>query len=169
MNVCRRPFAAEHYELSNLRLDILQRDQAEAIVQQMVLADPWQTLGYSRPGLRDYLLRDDPGLHRFALESEGDLAGTLCVRYPWLLGPYLELVAILPSCQGRGLGREAMTWVEQEATTVSRNLWALVSVFNVQARRFYRLCGFVEVTELPDLVKRGYNEILLRKVLRRPH
>jgi hypothetical protein len=34
------------------------------------------------------------------------------------------------------------------------------------AHRFYRLCGFDELVELPDMIKEGRNETLLRKV---PH
>ena len=158
-------FAAEQYRLPHATLRLLQRDQADLLAQSLVRMDPWLTLGYTHAALRDYLQREDPGLHRFALDCEGELAGTLCVRYPWLLGPYMELVAILPADQGRGLGREILLWLEQEALPASRNLWALVSAFNSRARGFYRLCGFVEVVELPDMVKKGFNEVLLRKPL----
>jgi GNAT superfamily N-acetyltransferase len=165
MSVRPRLFVADQYQLPHGTLRILQQDQADLFARILVQMDPWLTLGYTRTALRDYLQREDPGLHRFAFDCAGELAGTLCVRYPWLLGPYVELLAILPAGQGRGLGREVLGWLEQEVLPASRNLWALVSAFNKRARGFYRLCGFVEVVELPDMVKKGFNEVLLRKPL----
>ena len=165
MITCPCLFAANQYQLPHATLRMLDRDQADALAQSLVRMDPWLTLGYSRAALREYLEREDPGLHRYALEYEATLAGTLCVRYPWLLGPYVELLVVLPTSQGRGLGREVLLWLEQEVLSASKNLWALVSAFNSRARRFYRLCGYVEVVEIPDLVKEGFNEVLLRKSL----
>jgi diamine N-acetyltransferase len=158
-------FAAEQHQLPHVTLRLLDRGQADPLAQNLARMDPWLTLGYSRATLCDYLQREDPGLHRYALVYEGKPAGSLCVRYPWLLGPYVELLAVLPGSQGRGLGREILLWLEQEVLPASRNLWALVSAFNSRARCFYRLCGFVEMVELPDLVKEGVNEVLLRKSL----
>jgi GNAT superfamily N-acetyltransferase len=165
MSLCPGLFAADQYRLPHGTLRILQQDQADHLAGSLIQMDPWLTLEYTRTALRNYLQREDPGLHRFAVEYEGMPAGTLCVRYPWLLGPYVELLAVLPASQGQGLGREVLVWLEQEVLPASRNLWALVSSFNSRARRFYQSCGFVEVVELPDMVKKGFNEVLLRKRL----
>jgi ribosomal protein S18 acetylase RimI-like enzyme len=55
--------------------------------------------------------------------------------------------------------------MEKEARLATKNLWTVVSESNVRARHFYQAAQFVEVASLPDLVARGYNEILLRKTL----
>jgi len=106
-------------------------------------------------------MRVDPGLHRFAVIIGEELGGVICVRYPWLLGPYLELMAILPNHQRRGIGREIISWLETQIA--ERNIWTVVSSFNHTARHFYQKSGFLEIAILPDLIKPGFAEILLRK------
>lgn len=160
------PFASDCFDLPSSKLIRLQPQHADAIVEQLAAMDPWLTLGYSRPLLLAYLLRDDPALHRYALECSGDLAGLLCVRHPWLFGPHLEQLAIFPDYQGHGIGRDILDWVGNQALPWARNLWVLASSFNAGARRFYRRHGFIEVASLADLVQPGFDEFLLRKVLR---
>jgi len=38
-----------------------------------------------------------------------------------------------------------------------------VSSFNTEARRFYERQGFAEVALLPDLIKPGFDEVLMRR------
>jgi diamine N-acetyltransferase len=161
-----RPFAGDCFDLPSSRLIRLQPQHADAIAEQLAGMDPWLTLGYSPPTLHAYLMRDDPALHRYALEYSGDLAGLFCVRHPWLFGPHLELLAIFPDYQGHGIGRDILDWVGNQAHPWARNLWVLASSFNAGARRFYRRHGFIEITSLADLVQPGSDEFLLRKVLR---
>jgi GNAT superfamily N-acetyltransferase len=127
--------------------------------------DPWRTLGYQSGGLLRYLTRPDPGLARVAAFVDGSLAGILCVRYPWLAGPNLELLAILRGFQGLGIGAELMGWMVERSRPFGSNLWTTVSSFNAGARRFYARHGFEPVADLPDLVKPGFSELLLRKRL----
>jgi ribosomal protein S18 acetylase RimI-like enzyme len=127
--------------------------------------DPWRTLGYRPENLLNYLHRKDAGLDRHAIVIEGRTAGVLSVRYPWLMGPYIELFAVLPGYSGRGLGEEVLKWVESRFQANSRNLWATVSAFNTLARTFYQRQGFEEVAPLKELVAAGLDEILLRKNL----
>jgi GNAT superfamily N-acetyltransferase len=86
------------------------------------------------------------------------------VRSPWLKGPYLELLALLPKAQGQGIGANILAWFEQEALKAgARNLWVCASLFNTRALRFYERHGFEQAATLPGLVADGYDEILLRK------
>jgi ribosomal protein S18 acetylase RimI-like enzyme len=95
---------------------------------------------------------------------EGKEAGVVSVRDPWLKGPYLELLALLPPFQNRGLGATLIGWLEGEAVANGvRNLWVCASSFNVRALRFYERHGFARASVLPGLVAEGYDEILLRK------
>jgi ribosomal protein S18 acetylase RimI-like enzyme len=137
----------------------------EGIAPRLAEMDPWKTLGYSPDGLARYLRRDDPALFCRVARAEAGVAAVLCVRHPWLLGPFIELLACFDPFRGRGLGRKLVEWVERGAFPGSSNLWVTVSSFNVGARGFYRRMGFQEVTELKDLVRPGCDEILLRKRL----
>jgi ribosomal protein S18 acetylase RimI-like enzyme len=49
--------------------------------------------------------------------------------------------------------------------TFARRAWLYVScdAANAQALRFYRKVGFARVGRLPDLVRAGHVELLLRK------
>ena len=116
--------------------------------------------------LTAYLNRPDPSLQCLAIMADGRMAGGMAVRSPWLRGPYLELLAIFPQAQRRGLGQRSLDWAFARAREQgAANFWACVSAFNRSARDFYAQRGFVEAVELADLVQLGETEILLRKRL----
>lgn len=137
-----------------------------AAASQLASLDPWLTLGYQPEKLTHYLQRPDVTLHTFLVLASGQPAGVVCCRYPWLFGPFLELLALYPQFQGQGLGREIIGWLENQPAWP--NLWTTVAAFNLRALHFYIKLGFVEVGVLPDLVRSGFDEILLRKVIRKP-
>lgn len=124
--------------------------------------DPWRRLGFTASGLAAYLGREDPALTRMVMVQDGVAVAVLALRNPWLRGPSIELLAVLPAGQGGGFGRTLVEWA---AVQGGGNLWACVSAFNLSARAFYTHAGFVEVAPLPDLVAEGSDEILLRRRL----
>ncbi len=152
-----------NYSLPSCRLVPLQEFDIAEISQQLAQMHPWQTMNYSVATLANYLRRRDACLYQYAIVTDV-LAGVLCVRYPWLRGAYIELVAIFPTQQGLGIGHDLIEWLAAPLT-VNANLWALVSRVNPKARQFYQREGFVEIGELQDFVFEGYHEILLRKSL----
>jgi GNAT superfamily N-acetyltransferase len=137
---------------------------AAELGERMSAIDPWRRLGYPADRLARYLTTDSAALVRYRVDAGGGLAGALAVRWPWLHGPYLELLVVLPEAQGRGLGSALLGWLAAQAAS-SRNLWVAVSAFNADARRFYARHGFVEIGVVPGLVRDGFDEILLRKRL----
>jgi GNAT superfamily N-acetyltransferase len=167
MSETRRPFGADSYQLPGCALERFRAPaQARSLADMLIRLDPWRTLGYTTDGLSRYFLRVDPGLHCYRIVAGSATAGVVCVRYPWLRGPYIELIGLAPDAQGLGLGGATVAWIEAETRGHAANLWALVSSFNEPARRFYTRRGFVEIAPLADLVAPGHTEILLRKVLR---
>ncbi len=104
---------------------------------------------------------------RYQIECGGDLAGAVIIFNPWLAGPYLQMLAILPAHQKRGIGARVLAWLESEARGHFRNLWLCVSGFNTDAQRFYRLHGFEQVTTLEGLLRDEDDELLMRKRLAR--
>jgi ribosomal protein S18 acetylase RimI-like enzyme len=129
--------------------------------------DPYRRLGQSAAALAGYLHRPDPALFRFAIEIDSAAVGVMAVRSPWLRGPFLEMLALLPEARGIGLGRQTVDWVAAQASLIAENLWTTVSDFNDSAQGFYSRLGFVEVSKLPGLVAEGITEILLRRRLTR--
>ncbi len=111
-----------------------------------------------------YLGAAEDGARRYVIEIDGLPAGAMAVRYPWLRGAYLELLALLPDFQNQGVGSALLGWLEQEALhREARSLWACASSFNEQALRFYARHGFAETAMLRSLVADGFDEVLLRK------
>lgn len=127
--------------------------------------DPWRTLNYRSESLEKYLRQDVPNLYRFSVCTSENLAGIVCIRSPWLMGSFIELLAIFPAFQRRGMGGEILTWLEMQTRLTSRNIWTTVSSFNKAAARFYMKRRFLPVGCLKDLVRPGFDENLLRKVL----
>jgi diamine N-acetyltransferase len=142
-------------------------DEVDGICRRLAAMDPWRTLGYSAEGLVRYLRRDDPSLSCYVAKFGTQTVAVVCVRRPWLMGPFIELLAIFDPFRGKGLGREILGWVEAHVAPGSQNVWVTVSSFNTGARGFYQRMGFEEVAELQDLVRAGSDELLLRKRLNR--
>lgn len=132
----------------------------------IVAMEPWSVMNYPADRLTEFLATPDCGATRCLIEIGGEKAGVISVRYPWLKGPYLELLALLAPFQGKGIGGNLLARFEREAVSrEARNLFVCASSFNERALRFYRRHGFREVAVLPGLVAEGYDEILLRKCL----
>lgn len=144
---------------------LVEASDAAAIAAMLVVLEPWRTLGYRADTLTRYLLRADPALHRFRILHGGGPAGVLCVRYPWLRGPYIELIGVAPEVRGNGMGGAILGWIEAQVRGEAGNLWACVSESNTGGRRFYHSRSFIEVAPIDDLVTHGHAEILLRKRL----
>lgn len=127
--------------------------------------DPWLTLEYTPEAFEFYLLHADPALARHAVMISGEVAGVLSLRNPWLFGPFIELLALFDGFRSKGTGSRIVEWISQRHKAT--NLWATVSSFNVGAQKFYERAGFEKTAILEDLIKPGWNEILLRKRMSR--
>jgi GNAT superfamily N-acetyltransferase len=140
-------------------------DEIEKIAALLADMNPWRTLGYRSAGLARYLSREDPALGAHVVRGEAGPAAVVCVREPWLMGPFIELLACFDPYRGIGLGREILACLESRLQPGTANLWTTASSFNGQALGFYRHMGFTAVAVLNDLVRKDYDEILLRKRL----
>lgn len=160
-----RPYGKRRYTRDGITLDAIAPSDAETLAAGLAAIEPWRRLQYAASALAGYLTREDPAANRFAIREGGALVGVVAVREPWLRGPYLELLGLLPPAQGRGVGRTVMAWFETEAPSSAANLWVLCSDFNTGALAFYERHGFRRMTSIESLVGEGFNEILLRKRL----
>ena len=158
-------FSNKTVQLENTRLKPVSNDHAEALGKALSVLSPWSTLSISALDLTSYLSRADPALHRYSILIEGKLAGVVAIRSPWLRGPYLELLAVLPGFQRRGIGRHVLEWMEREVRGKRDNLWVVTSDFNAPALKFYAAHGFEITGTLQGLVRENLDEILLRKQL----
>jgi diamine N-acetyltransferase len=166
INTPQKAFSKTLEELEGCRLLMpLTEEQALAVAEMLSTSEPWMSLKFSATSLTNYLMRDDAALRRYVVSVDGNLAGVICVRHPWLRGPYIELLGVFPDYRGKGLGKQVLAWVETEARRESKNLWVLTSSFNHQALNFYQGLGFYPIGPIQGLVSPEYDEILLRKNL----
>lgn len=131
------------------------------------LSEPWRTLGYTTQDWDKLFAIIEAGEPRqsYVIEGDGQPGGLAVVRQQFLFGDYLELLAISPAQRGRGLGRLLLTHVEEQTFARAKNLFACVSDFNTDARRFYERQGYAEVGRLENFLVAGRDEILLRKTI----
>jgi ribosomal protein S18 acetylase RimI-like enzyme len=162
-------FSAAPIELAprggeHVRLLPLEPRSCRGLAASIVAIEPWSVMNYPADQLASFLASPDAGTARYAVSVNGKEAGVVSVRHPWLKGPYLELLALLPEAQNHGIGSSIMRWFESVALEhQARNLWVCASSFNARALGFYERHGFARAATLPGLVADGYDEILLRK------
>jgi ribosomal protein S18 acetylase RimI-like enzyme len=142
-------------------LSPLRTEYVSALSIILCSMDPWLTMEYTPEAFEHYLLHADQALSRYTVMISGNVAGVLALRSPWLFGPFIELMALFDEFQGKGIGSRIIEWAVDRYK--SANLWATVSSFNVKAQGFYSRAGFEQMALLEDLIKPGWNEILLRK------
>jgi diamine N-acetyltransferase len=164
------PFCAERWTLATARgasaqLVPIDASTASSLATAFTDMDPWKRMGYRPDAMAVYLAASEPGTCRRAVVLGGHTIGAVCVRHPWLRGPYLELLALTPQAQGLGLGAAVLDWMGSEVAGRANSLWVCTSTFNVRALGFYQRHGFAHVGDLDGLVGAGFTEILLRKRL----
>lgn len=147
----------------NPAIRLYKPEDREGVIRILGDAEPWKTLGYTGA---DWGRLFDPlprGREGFVIETDGAVAGLALLRPQFLLGDYLELLAIAPWAQGKGLGGALLAHLENVVFARAKNLFACVSDFNRGARRFYERHGYKEIGPIPNLLIKGSAEILLRK------
>jgi ribosomal protein S18 acetylase RimI-like enzyme len=139
---------------------------AKSLGEGLAAIDPWARAGRTAEQMAAFIGRFEEGARRYRITCAGERAGVMVVRSPWLHGPYLHLIGLLPEYQGHGVGEVALGWLEAEARLGQfRNLWLCVSDFNTRARSLYERQGFAVAGHLDGLVLDGLNEFLMRKKL----
>lgn len=148
-----------------LTLAPMTAEAAAALGPALAAIDPWARFGASPALMQSFLGAVEAAAPRYQILADGAVAGCIVVRHPWLHGPYLNLIGLLPSYQSRGIGERALAWFEAEARGHYRQVWLCVSHYNTGAQKFYAAHGYTVAATLDSLVKDGFDEILMRKRL----
>lgn len=146
-------------------LSSLRDGEAEMLGAAFAAMDPWKAYGFPAENLARFFAASEPDARRWAIRVDDRLAGAVVIRAPWLHGPYLQFLGLLPGDEGQGLGRLVLDWMAREGQGRVRNLWLCVSEINGRARAFYEREGFERVALFDALVADGMDEILMRKKL----
>jgi ribosomal protein S18 acetylase RimI-like enzyme len=166
-----RPFRSNRYEIGTSRdgraltLRPMTGAAADVLAPQVTAIGPWAHYGLEPSRISAAFKSRDDGAARYQIECGADLAGAVVILSPWMAGPYLQMLAVLPAHQSRGIGARFLGWYEAEARGHFRNLWLCVSAYNTEAQRLYRAHGFERVATLEALLREGDDEVLMRKRL----
>ncbi len=166
-----RPFHAPHYDLGlgpsggRISLASIANREADQLGQAFAAMDPWAAYGTSPQRLTAFFAAEEVDCSRRAIRLDGALAGAVVIRSPWLHGPYLQFLGLLPGRQGHGVGAAVLNWMANEVPPGTRNLWLCVSAINTRARAFYEHHGFSLAADLPALAADHMDELLLRRRL----
>ena len=160
-------FELTGHDLGEFVLRPLSAEAAEELGPALAAIPPWSVIGWPAERMTLGLKRQLPSVKRFeVLAGGGVCAGIIVILDPFLHGPYLQLLAVLPEFQGRNLGLRLLQWMESEARRAeARQLWLCVSTFNTRAQAFYRRFGFEAVAVLDKLASDASDELLMRKRL----
>ena len=166
-----RPFRSDRYAIGTSRdgraltLRPMTVPAAEALGPQIAAIGPWAHYAFGPGRITAAFKSSDDGAVRYQIECGGDLAGAAIIQCPWLAGPYLQMLAVVPAHQNRGIGAIFLAWYEEETRGHFRNLWLCVSAFNTEAQRLYRAHGYERIATLESLIRDGDDEHLMRKRL----
>lgn len=166
-----RPFHASCYDLGDLpsgghvTLAPLRLGEADILGRAFAAIDPWAAYGRTPSQLAAFFASEEEACSRRAIRLDDSLAGFVAVRSPWLLGPYLHFLGLMPGYEGHGIGAAVLAWMVREAPAETRNLWLCVSAINVRARDFYLRHSFELAAALPELAADNMDELLLRRRL----
>lgn len=134
-----------------------------AVVAMLADSEPWKKLGYGETDWKKLLDPLPAGREGFVIELGGVVAGFALLRPKFLMGDYLELLVVAPSARSHGLGSALLKHIESVVFARVKNLFACVSDFNAEARKFYQQNGYQEIGPMPNFLIPGSAEMLLRK------
>jgi diamine N-acetyltransferase len=169
-------FRAERYQLPALsqgqtpaELSAVHPDEAPGLAAQFSDMPPWSTYAVAPAHLEGLFRVSAGGAVALAVRLPGTAhpVGVAVVRWPWLIGPYMQFLGLDQGVQAQGLGTRVLQWLEAEARLANtRNLWICAAGFNDRAQRLYTRFGFEVEAAIDGLVQDGIPEILMRKRLR---
>lgn len=137
------------------------RQMIDACAQMMSQSEPWITLGM---GYQQCLPAfEGPCKEVYVMQAANKLIGFAIIQTCGSFKGYIQTLCIDDEYRGRGFGTKMLFFCEELILKVSPNIFICVSSFNTGALRLYQQFGFTLVGELPNFIKEGFSELLLRK------
>lgn len=138
-------------------------DDRTTVVELLAVSEPWKRLGYTETDWNRIFSPTPQDRDCYVVDLAGQIVGVAIVKQKFLLGDYLELLAVAECARQKGTGSQLLEHIERLVFERTKNLFACVSDFNTRARTFYRRHGFQEIGPMPNFLIPGSAELLLRK------
>lgn len=132
-----------------------------AAASLMAASDPWLKLGLTAAAC--FKTFTVPFRETYIMKARGRIAGLVTITMYGTFRGYIQSLFVSEEFRGEGLGERLMAFAEKKIFARSPNVFLCVSSFNKGALRFYRRLGYKKAGLLEDFVKKGSDEILMRK------
>ncbi len=129
----------------------------------MMTTDPWITLGFNYEQCRQAF--EGSCKETYIIETANEMAGFVILQVCGTFNGYIQTICIKEKYRGKGLGKKLLQFCEERIHQTSPNVFICVSGFNERAIQLYYEYGFEYVGTLKDFVKKGFDELLLRKTI----
>lgn len=151
-------------------LQVITTPLAADLVANVSLAlaamDPWRRYGIAVDRLASFVSPGAADQPRYLVTLDNEIAGLVALKLGWMFGTYLNLLAVLPQHQRRGIGSATLVWLDAFGRArKERNQFVVTSAFNASGLALYQRHGFVEIARMPGLIEDAETEILMRKQL----
>lgn len=123
--------------------------------------EPWITL--ERSFSASIQLLQDPASEVFLMTTENRPIGFVMIKLNGPFTGYIQTIVIIDDARNKGIGEAAIKYVEVLIHKVSPNVFICVSSFNIRAQQLYLNMGFEIIGVLKNYIKKGYDEVLMRK------
>ncbi|MGD9670696.1 MAG: GNAT family N-acetyltransferase [Hyphomicrobiaceae bacterium] len=141
-------------------------DLARALSSAVAGMDPWKRYGFDPAVVMRYCAPAEASAPRYLVTRREEILGLFAIKLGWMFGSYLNILAIMPASQGRGIGSAVLRWIEERArANGERNQFVVTSAFNTRGLALYRSHGYEQIATMPGLINDTESEILLRKRL----
>lgn len=127
----------------------------------MASQEPWITLQRSYAASLELLQQELSEVYMCLVDEER--AGFILLKRKGSFTGYIQTIVIDEPFRGKGIGTRLIRFAEEKIGEISPNVFICVSSFNQRAHRLYLSLGYEEVGVLKDYIRKGYDEILLRK------
>ena len=156
--------------MPNLMPRSMTMEDIPLVVEWMVSIPLWQRYQVSAPAAHT---RFEQGLQQGDILLVSDWGGeNRAVGFTWCLpegafglSAYIRLIGVRPDHAGHGIGAALLAETEQLAGEFAKDMFLLVSDFNVDAQRFYQRHGYTQVGAIPGYVLPDVTELVFRKRL----
>ncbi len=156
--------------MDNITIRPMTTKDIAIVVHWMIHVPLWQRYGV-RAAAAKAQFEEGVQRHDILLVSDAGPEKRAC-GFTWCLpegafglSPYLRLIGVQPGLNSSGMGSALLEATERAAAQSSKDMFLLVSDFNVDAQRFYRRHGYEQIGHIPGYVLPDVAELIFRKRL----